>query len=272
MPHKEEERTRLRRLSSKQAISLAMQGRWREAAAANKALLESFPDDIDACNRLGRACVELGEYAPGKEAYERALEIDPYNTIAKKNLERLSHLGEGAVTSGTAFRRADPQHFIEEVGKAGIVKLRHLAPARVLARMAAGDMVKLRLSGLDLVVENSRGEYLGQVEPRYSLRLVRLMKGGNRYKAAVVSSAAEVVKVLIKEVYQTPSQVGVSPFPPKGAGVSPWYVSDRIIRREIESAEALSGETSYTIVGGDADGEELIIDESSDDDDTEDEE
>ena len=92
MAYQEEEQVRLRRQRSKQAIALAMQGRWREAIAANQEIIGSFPNDFDAYNRLGRAYMELGEYAPAKEAYSQALELDPYNVIAQKNLRRLSYL------------------------------------------------------------------------------------------------------------------------------------------------------------------------------------
>ena len=130
MAYQEEEQIRLRRQSSKQAIALAMQGRWREAVAANKSLIESFPNDVDAYNRLGRAYMELGEYSLAKEAYERAIELDPYNTIAKKNLHRLSHLGEATAGSEGGSDKVEPQQFIEEIGKAGVVNLYHLAPPR----------------------------------------------------------------------------------------------------------------------------------------------
>ena len=85
MSYQEKEGTRLRRQSSRGAIALAMQGRWREAVAANKSLLESFPNDADAYNRLGRAYMELGEYALARQAYQKSIEIDPYNAIAEKN-------------------------------------------------------------------------------------------------------------------------------------------------------------------------------------------
>ena len=54
-----------------------------------KAIIENFPNDVDAHNRLGKAYMEMGEYAKAKEAYEKALQLDQYNTIAKKNLQRL---------------------------------------------------------------------------------------------------------------------------------------------------------------------------------------
>ena len=60
MAYQEERQLRLRRLHSKQAITLAMQGRWQEAVAANRRIIETFPDDVDAYNRLGRAYIELG--------------------------------------------------------------------------------------------------------------------------------------------------------------------------------------------------------------------
>ncbi|MFC1940414.1 tetratricopeptide repeat protein [Chloroflexota bacterium] len=258
MSYHEAEWTRLKRQSSRQAITLALQGQWREAVAANKSILGNFPKDIDAYNRLGRAYLELGEYALAREAYENTLEFDPYNTIARKNLERLSHLREtGAGTEG-AFHKVEPQHFIEEVGKTGTVRLYRLAPPEVLARTATGARVNLKISGPSLIVENSRGEYLGQVEPRHGQRLIRLMEGGNKYTAAIISSTEEAVAVIIREVYQDPSQAGRLSFPPRGAeSVRPYIeerIGDRIIRREIEYEEALPGETGYTIIGGGGDG------------------
>ena len=133
MSYHETERTKLRRQSSKEAITLAMQGRWREAVTLNKELLESFPNDVDAYNRLGRAYMELGEYNLAREAYQKTIEIDPYNSIAQKNLSRLSHLKEAAVSLEDSFDTVEPQQFIEEVGKAGVVNLYHLARPEILA-------------------------------------------------------------------------------------------------------------------------------------------
>ncbi len=250
MTYQEEELVRLRRQGSKQAIALAMQGRWREAVAVNKSLIENFPSDVVAYNRLGRAYMELGEYFQAREAYERAIELDPYNTIAKKNLHRLSHLGETPVSSEGDSQKVEPQHFIEETGKAGVVDLYHLSPPKILARMVAGDKVYLKIDGSSLIVENGRGEYLGQVVPKHEQRLIKLMERGNKYAAAILSSTEDKNSVIIREIYQDPSQVGRSSFPPKRVeGLRP-YISDRIIRRELEYEEALPEEPGYTIIGG----------------------
>ena len=255
MAYREEEQVRLRRQRSKQAIALAMQGRWREAVVANQEIIASFPGDFDAYNRLGRAYIELGEYSLAKEAYERAIELDPYNIIAQKNLRRLSYLGEATAGSEADSDQVEPQHFIEETGKTGVVELRYLAPREILAKMVAGDRVYLRRDGPGLAVENGRGEYLGQVEPKHSQRLIKLMAGGNRYSAAIVSSTEDRVAVIIREVYQDPSQTGQLSFPPKGIESLRPYLSDKMLRRELEYIETLAGE-SADIEDGTIDNEE----------------
>jgi len=272
MAYQEEEQVKLRRQSSKQAIALAMQGRWREAVAANVSIINNFPNDVDAYNRLGRAHMELGEYPQAREAYSRAIELDPYNIIAKKNLHRLSHLGEPLAGLEADSRTAEPHHFIEEVGKAGVVNLYRLAPPGILARMVAGDRVSLKTEGASLIVENGRGEYLGEVEPKHAQRLVKLMEGGNRYTAAIVSSAENRVTVIIREVYQDPSQAGQLSFPPKGFEMPRTYVGDRIIKRELEYEETAEEKPGYTII--DEEGVEIPLEEplESEDDKTEDEE
>ena len=264
MTYQEEEQVSLRRRGSKQAIALAMQGRWREAVAANQSLIESFPTDVDAHNRLGRAYMELGEYSRAREAYSRALELDSYNIIAKKNLSRLAQLGEGVVSPGGTFHKVEPQHFIEETGKAGVVRLYRLAPRQVLAKMVAGDIVDLKIEGSNLVVQDDHGEYLGQVEPKHGQRITRLIKGGNRYTATVISSAEEMLTIIIREVYQDPGQAGQLSFPSRGSERIRSYVGDRRFRRELEYEDGAE-EPGYTIIGG---GEvELLSEEDTDTDD-----
>jgi tetratricopeptide (TPR) repeat protein len=256
MAYQEEEQVRIRRQRSKNAIALAMQGRWREAVAANKEIVESFPNDVDAYNRLGKAYIELGEYALAKEAYTRAVELDAYNIIALKNLRRLSYLGEAAVSLQADSDKAKPEHFIEETGKAGVVNLYRLAPQEVLAKIVAGDRVYLKVNDSALAVENGRGEYLGQVEPRHAQRLIKLIAGGNKYAAAIVSSTEDRVAIIIREIYQDPSQAGQLSFPPKGGeGLHP-YLSEKMLRRGLEYVEAAAEESTEDESASEEDNEE----------------
>src|SRR6266545_3930595 len=89
-----EDRARAKKQHAEQAIQLALQGRWTEAAQLNREIVETFPNDVDAFNRLGKAMTELGHYGEAKDAYMKALDIDPLNSIARKNLTRLATLGE----------------------------------------------------------------------------------------------------------------------------------------------------------------------------------
>ncbi|MDD5082466.1 MAG: tetratricopeptide repeat protein [Dehalococcoidales bacterium] len=263
MSYQEEEQVRLKRRGTQQAIALAMQGRWREAIVANNNLIENFPTDVEAHNRLGRAHMELGEYDLARAAYRRTIELDPYNAIAKKNLNRLSRLGQSKGNAEGLSHKVEPQHFIEETGKAGVVNLHRLAPGETLIKMVAGDEVILKIDGSNLAVENSLGEYLGQVGPKHGQRLIRLMQGGNKYTATVIRSTEETMTVIIREAYQDPGQEGQLSFPPKRVEKVRPYFGERLLRRELEEGEEEEMEESgYSIVGGDEG--ELLSEESTD--------
>lgn len=231
-----EDRAKLNRRLTREAISLAMQGKWKEAISVNQMILDNFPTDVEAYNRLGRAWMELGEYAQAREAYRKALELDPHNKIARKNLERLEMLGEAPAPKHRDEHRIAPQLFLEETGKSGIVNLINLAPQEVLARMGAGDEVQLRIEGNRLLVADKTGEYLGEVEPTHARRLIRLMEGGNKYAAAIAGLDGGV-RVFIKETYQHPSQIGRLSFPVKETvGFHP-YLRGGLLKEEEEREE-----------------------------------
>jgi tetratricopeptide (TPR) repeat protein len=239
MPDREEDKARLRRKASQEAIALAMQSRWQEAVTVNQSIIDLFPTDIDAYNRLGRAYMELGEFAKAKNAYNRTIELDPYNSIAQRNLQRLSLLRNSKVSVKEERREVSPDLFIGEMGKAGVVNLQDLAPKEVLARMAAGNQIYLKVKGRQLVVENEQGEYLGLVEPPHGLRLARLIEGGNKYAAAIVNLDNNIARVIIRETFQHPSQVGRLSFPVKAVeGFQP-HVKDTLLRHEAVEEEAL---------------------------------
>ncbi len=243
MNYLQEDETRLRRLRAREAIALAMQSRWEEAVEANRAIIEAFPTDKDAYNRLGRACMELGRYPEAREAYEKALELDSHNKIARKNLARLSLLKGAKATSER--HRVALHLFLQDTGKAAIVNLVHLALPKVLAHMVAGDQVFLRPEGQRLWVVDRGGTPLGEVEPRFAVRLLELIRGGNQYSAAITSLEDRVVQVIIKETYQHPSQAGRLSFPVKEAESFRPYVGDTVFRHEAEEEEPLPTEAEY---------------------------
>jgi hypothetical protein len=243
----EEEKARLRQRLSKEAIDLALQGRWEEAEAVNRDIIEKFPTDVEAYNRLGRALTESGDFDRAKEAYFKALELAPDNAIAKKNLARLTSLSESMATlrsdpKKASTRRAQARRvaldlFITEMGKAGVVNLHNVAPGEVLAKMGFGDQVYLEARGQHLIVASQSGEYLGEVEPRQGLRLIKLMQGGNRYDVAILNIEEDTVHVIIKEVYQHPSQVGRPSFLVKATEHLRTRIKESLLRRGIITDE-----------------------------------
>lgn len=225
-----EDRTKAKRYQAEVAIQMALQGKWVEAVQINRQILESFPTDVDACNRLGKALTELGKYADARQSYMKALEIDPLNSIAQKNLNRLSTLGNKAPPR-PAGRKLSPQMFIEETGKTGITSLNR-PDMKIAARMTAGDQVKLDRRNGTLIVRAMDDEYVGEVEPRLGQRLVKLMEGGNEYVAAISSLEEKGVKVFIRETFQNALQTGKLSFPPMVTESFRPYVKDRLVRHD----------------------------------------
>jgi len=133
--------------------------------------------------------------------------------------------------------KVDPRLFIEEMGKTGFAELQEPAPRDVIAKMSAGDPVYLTQSGRLLEAKNARGEYLGRIEPRLSLRLLNFIKHGNQYAAGITSLDDSNVRIIIKEVHQDPSMAGRVSFPPRGPeGIRP-YIKDSLLRYELEDEE-----------------------------------
>lgn len=257
----EEEKARLRQRLSKEAIDLALQGRWEEAEAMNRSIVEQFPADAETYNRLGRALTELRDFDGAKEAYFRALELAPENTIAKKNIARLSSLSDsmaalsdsshGTAASRGPSRRVALDLFMTEMGKAGVVDLHNAASGEVLAKMAFGDLVHLEVKGQRLIVKSEDGEYLGMADPKQALRLVQLMQGGNRYDAAILNADENRIQVVIKETYQHPSQVGRPSFPVKAEETLRSRIKESLLR-----SRAYSDEAEALLETGDEDEEE----------------
>jgi tetratricopeptide (TPR) repeat protein len=233
------ETTRLRRQRVEQAIQLALESRWKEAAALNRSLISMFPSDVDAYNRLGKALMEMGEYDDARMAYQRALELEPLNTIARKNLERLEVRAKAAAAQGDGTRKIAPSLFIADTGKTGVATLKAVA-SEALGRLTEGDTVELRPQDNTLAVVTPDGAYVGRLEPKLGLRLLRLMDGGNRYLAAVASLSEQ--RVIIREIYQHPSQQGKPSFPATGGETVRPYVKERLVRRDLEDEEASTEE------------------------------
>jgi hypothetical protein len=209
---------RQRRHLTEVAVARATRGEWEAAVATNREILE-LGADTDTFNRLGKALAELGRNAEALEAYEGALARDATNRIAERNVGRLRVIAgsTGATRGDGKPEKASAAHFIEEMGKTGHARLINLLPAKQLAPLSAGDSVELVLDGGILLARVGEVE-IGQVEPRIGSRLAKLVKGGNRYEAAITTVDRTEVRVIIHEAFTSPANFGKVSFPLSATG------------------------------------------------------
>lgn len=252
-----EEKARLRRELTEKAIKLALESNWEEAVEANQRLLSLNPRDLSTLNRLGKALSELGRYGEAKQAYADALEIDPTNNIARKNLERLTQLSDEAPTGRPSHERMDPRLFIEETGKTGFTNLVDLAPREVLARLTAGDQVYLYREGSLLYARNGAGDRIGRIEPRLASRLIKFMEGGNQYAAGITEVNDHLVRLIIRETFQSPTMFGRVSFPAQAGGETVrGYIKDTMVRYEQDEEDEFGEDGEYLDTDEEEGGEE----------------
>lgn len=216
---------RSRKQRTEAAIAFALARRWEEAAAENRSLLDEFPDDIEAANRLGKALTELGDFDGAAEAYQQTLAVDATNVIAKRNLQRIEEMkaqapakgkraASGAARKSTKATAAGgapppaavrPHSLIEESGRSAEFTLLE-SDAKALRGVAAGDPAELAATPQGTSVRSTGGQILGHIEPRAGLRLRRLMQGGNQYAVVIRRIADGEATIYIRETHRTPEQ------------------------------------------------------------------
>ena len=238
---------RQRRQLAETAIAQATRGEWEAAVETNRQLLE-LGSDTDAYNRLGKALAELGQHTDALEAYESALERDATNRIAERNVARLRVLlggGDGSGPGNGKQEKASAADFIEEMGKTGHARVINVGPARQLAPLSPGDAVELALEA-DLLVARVGDVEIGQVEPRVGARIGKLMKGGNRYEAAITVVNGDEVRIIIREAFAHPDNFGKVSFPgsvgSRGTDVRPYMKGSPLRYDDEEESEELEEE------------------------------
>ncbi|MEA2628062.1 MAG: hypothetical protein QOJ10_522, partial [Chloroflexota bacterium] len=219
-----------------EAVQLAIAGKWDEAAKLNKFIIENFGTDEETQNRLGKALSELGKLKDAKAAYEVALKLNPMNSIAKKNAARINallHQKEGLKVGGT---KVDLNLFVEEMGKTVITTIDNPPGSDICSKVAAGDVAELRVADDGVFAETSRGVRLGLLEAKLARRLIKFMRGGNRYQAGVMACDGTTVKLIVRETYQDTKFAGKPSFPMRRKREVEFrpYTKESLLAREVE--------------------------------------
>ncbi|MEK9208029.1 MAG: tetratricopeptide repeat protein [Patescibacteria group bacterium] len=183
--------------TSNQAIQTALTGNWVEAIKLNKLLLAENPDDAEALNRMGLAYTILGKNKSARDTYQKVLEIDPLNSIAIKNLRKIKT--DGPKDSEETVIILVNNIFLEETGKTKVVDLVNLAQPQVLTTLRTGQLLDLAAKRLKIFISLGK-DYIGVLPDDIGKRLIKFIKGGNKYEAFVKSATQQNVTIFIKEV------------------------------------------------------------------------
>jgi len=202
------------------ALKAAAEGRWQEAADANRAVLAfaaeiKVEERIEAQNRLAKCLWELGDLAGSKKEYQVTLTLDPLNRIAERNLERLKGLIKqvGKKTTPSSEGATTPAGiFIQEAGTTGFAHLTNVADVATLAQVNPGDAVEL-LTLSNRLIAKANGVEIGRVEPRIAARLLKLIADGNVYSAGITSISGGDIRIIIREESVSAKNIGKVSFP-----------------------------------------------------------
>lgn len=195
-----------------EAVQLASEAQWEEAIELNNFMIETFGPDEACHNRVGKALTELGRLDEAKAAYDRALELNPMNLVARKNTQKLENLMKAHQGVRAGAVKVDMNLFVEEMGKTTTTNLRS-TDDDVCSKVAPGDVAELRVEGDGIAVDTVRGVRIGSLEAKLARRLLKFVQGGNRYQAGVIACDGGVVRVIVREVYQDPTFAGKPSFP-----------------------------------------------------------
>lgn len=201
------------KISSETAIWAALNQNWKEAVSVNSELVKIDKTDTDAFNRLGFAYLKLGQLAAAKRAFDKVLTLDPYNQIALRNSKRLTTLRRKDV-AGVSKQQISPLLFLEEPGKTKIVPLINPAASNVLLTLSSGQEVALKPRNHAVEIRSSKNGYLGALPDDLSFKLLRFIRGGNRYQVHVKSIGKNSLIVMIREVERGKRFAGTPTFSP----------------------------------------------------------
>ena len=222
-----------------EAITYARNGNWEAAIDSSRQLLSSDPNDIETLNRLAKAYFENGELDNAEQTYQRVLEISEHNPIARRMVGLISRT-RSAPAKTREF--VDMRMFAIETGKSTLTSLHidtdaeiSLVPGEKLTLRAntqpvhydgqkkpvptSGDNEISAKSYLDdaiaLDIYDCNDVNLGRLEPRLAARLIRFMKLGNEYTAAVLSlnEKRDQIQIVIRESHRNPDNRHEVSFP-----------------------------------------------------------
>lgn len=193
------------------AIQAALHGNWEEAIRLNTQIVENNSENTSALNRLGIAYLKTGQLQNAKRAFQKVLEIDQFNSIARANIKRVTPKFSKEFETSTPLSN-HTFSFIEESGKSKVIPLANIGEPHIIANLYTGLECSLKPAGRKVKVTAADGQYIGSLPDDISIHLIKLMKAGNRYQTLIKSADTNTVQVFIRELKRSKKVESVPSF------------------------------------------------------------
>lgn len=197
------------------AINAAKDLDWPTAISVNLEIINVNSLDIKALNRVGLAYLQLEDVKNAKKYFQKVLQIDKSNIIAKKNLDKIKN------NQIINIKEFSNNSFIDEPGKAKTVSLTRLASKATIQSLCIGQTCQLVSKNRFISVETENNLYIGSLPEDLSFRLSKLISTGNIYSCHIQSFSEKNCCVHIKEKHVSPKNQDIHSFPVNGPYCKP---------------------------------------------------
>lgn len=182
------------------AVNAAINYQWKDAIKFNKKILVKEKKNLSALLRLAYAYIQTRELIKAKKIYNQALKIQPINSVAKENLERIKILQTRKSKKGNSSKIFfDPNLFLESAGKTKSVRLVNLGQKNILAQLMIGQEVLLKTKNRKVDIRTMFGDYIGSLPDDLSKRLRLFIKADSQYCAYIKENSINSIIIFIKE-------------------------------------------------------------------------
>ncbi len=197
-------------LLRQEAINAAKNGNWPQAILVNQEIIKLYGEDPESMNRLGLAFLKNNQETEAKKTFKRVIEIDKFNIIANKHLEKIKNQ-----ESSTDIIFNQNNDFIEEPGKSKIVTLHRLTSKDQLKKLKVGQNCYLQLKNRYISIIDENDKHIGALPEDISFRLSKLISNGNEYRCVIYKVSDKQCLVQIKETLRSKKNQQIVSFPSK---------------------------------------------------------
>jgi len=195
---------------NQEAIKAAVANNWKLATELNQTILEQTPDDIPALNRLGISLSMSQKNAQALKAFQKALELDPRNQIAKNNIARLKANKASGILNPVLNSTVS---FIEEPGVSKVIPLVNQGEPKVFSSITIGELVTLSATKYKIKITSASKQFIGYLPDNIAHRLIDLINAGYKYRVIMKSVNPKSPLIFIQETHSSKRLKGAPSFP-----------------------------------------------------------